>query len=104
MLTDIKTLLERFANSTSFDDLIDSINQIYKDADRDPDLKNWFKRLDAYIRRCLQQQGYIMEDESTQEWNRIYDDGHDLLRGRYRGHTDRIADEFKFLGQQFDAE
>lgn len=101
---DLKTLLERFANSTSFDDLIDSINQIYKDADRDPDLKNWFKRLDAYIRRCLQQQGYIMEDESTQEWNRIYDDGHDLLRGRYRGHTDRIADEFKFLGQQFDAD
>lgn len=104
MLTDIKTLLERFANSTSFDDLIDSINQIYRDADRDPDLKNWLKRLDSYVRRCLQQQGYIMEDASNEEWNRIYDDGHDLLRGRYRNHTDRIADEFKFLGQQFDAE
>jgi hypothetical protein len=104
MLTNIKTLLERFANSTSSDDLIDSINQIYRDADRDPELKNWFKSLDAYVRRCLQQQGYIMEDASNEEWNRIYDHGHDLLRGRYRGHTDRIADEFKFLGQQFDAE
>lgn len=104
MLTNIKTLLERFANSTSSDDLIDSINQIYKDADRDPELKNWFKSLDAYVRRCLQQQGYIMEDASNEEWNRIYDHGHDLLRGRYRGHTDRIADEFKFFGQQFDAE
>ncbi|KAF1957894.1 hypothetical protein CC80DRAFT_546948 [Byssothecium circinans] len=101
---DLKTLLERFANSTSFDDLIDSINQIYKDADRDSDLKNWFKRLDAYIRKCLQQQGYIMEDESNYEWNRLYDDGRELLRGRYRGHTDRIADEFKFLGQQFDSD
>ncbi|KAF2681523.1 hypothetical protein K458DRAFT_343734 [Lentithecium fluviatile CBS 122367] len=101
---DLKTLLERFANSTSFDDLIESINQIYKDADRDPELKNWFKSLDGFVRRCLQQQGYIMEDASNEEWNRIYDHGHDLLRGRYRGHTDRIADEFKFLGQQFDAD
>jgi hypothetical protein len=103
-LTNIKTLLERFANGTSSDDLIDSINQIYTDADRDPELKNWFKRIDAYIRRILQQQGYILEDESNAEWNRIYDQGHDLLRGRYRGHTDRIADEFKFIGEQFDAD
>ncbi|KAH5757325.1 hypothetical protein HBI88_191400 [Parastagonospora nodorum] len=101
---DLKTLLERFANSTSFDDLIESINQIYKDADRDPELKNWFKRIDGYIRKVLQQQGYILEDESNEEWNRIYDQGHDLLRGRYRGHTDRIADEFKYIGEQFDAD
>lgn len=103
-LTNIKTLLERFANSTSFDDLIDSINQVYRDADRDPDLKNWFKHIDAFVRKCLKQQGFIMEDRSNEEWNRLYDDGHALLRGRYRGHTDRIADEFKFLGQQFDAD
>lgn len=50
MLTDLKTLLERFANSTSFDDLFDSINQIYTDADRDPELKNFFKvRVPALI-------------------------------------------------------
>jgi hypothetical protein len=103
-LTNLKTLLERFANGTSSDDLIESINQIYTDADRDPELKNWFKRIDTYIRKILQQQGYILEDESNAEWNRIYDQGHDLLRGRYRGHTDRIADEFKFIGQQFDAD
>lgn len=101
---DLKTLLERFANSTAFDDLVDAINQIYRDADRDPDLKNWFKRLDTFVRKSLQQQGFIMEDACNEEWNRIYDDGHELLRGRYRGHTDRIADEFKFLGQQFDAD
>lgn len=96
--------MERFANSTSFDDLIDSINQIYKDADRDPELKNWFKQLNGYVRKCLKQQGFIMEDAATDEWNQIYDHGRHLLRERYRGHTDRIADEFKFLGQQFDEE
>ncbi|KAF2190228.1 hypothetical protein K469DRAFT_560616 [Zopfia rhizophila CBS 207.26] len=101
---DLKTLLERFANSTSSDDLFDAINQIYRDADRDPELKDWFKHLDAYIRKCLKQQGFIMEDASNDEWNEVYDEGHRLLRERYRGHTDRIVDEFKFLGQQFDAD
>ena len=68
MLMDLKTLIERFANSTSLDDLFESINQIYRDADQDPELKGWFKKVDTYIRRCLQEQGYIMQDASTDEW------------------------------------
>jgi hypothetical protein len=102
MLTGIKTLIERFANGTSTDDFFDSLNAIYKDADRDPELKSWFKHLNAYIRKCLKQQGYIMEDQSTQEWNELYDRGNFLLRDRYRNHTDRILDEVKFLADQFD--
>ncbi|KAH7551991.1 hypothetical protein BM1_08853 [Bipolaris maydis] len=102
--TDLRTLLERFANNTSFDDLIESINQIYKDADRDPELKNWFKRINAFVRKTLQQQGFVLEDSFNAEWNQLYDDGHHFFRDRYRGHTDRIADEFKFIGQQFDAD
>ena len=33
---DLKTLVERFANGTSTNDLFDAINNIYTDADRDP--------------------------------------------------------------------
>ena len=101
-LTNFKTLIERFANSTSTDDLFESINNIYRDADRDPELKDWFKSIDKYARRCLQEQGYVLKDESTDEWNALYDKGQFLLRDRYRAHTDRILDEFKFLGDQFD--
>jgi hypothetical protein len=101
---DLRTLLERFANNTSFDDLIESINQIYKDADNDPELRNWFQRINRFIRKTLQQQGFVLEDSFNAEWNQIYDDGHHFFRSRYRGHTDRIADEFKFIGQQFDAD
>lgn len=100
--TDLKTLLERFANYTSSDDLIDSINAIYADADRDPELKSWFKQMNSFIRRCLQEQGFIMEDECTQRWNELYDRGNFLLRERYRPHTDRIVDEIKFLANEFD--
>src|SRR6266536_2965462 len=102
MLTSFKTLIERFANGTSTDDLLDALNQIYSDADKDPELKNWFKQIDAYIGKCLKQQGYVMEDAATEEWNQLYDRGNFLLRDRYRNHTDRIIDEVKFLADQFD--
>lgn len=99
---DLKTLIERFANGTSTDDLWESINTIYEDADKDPELKNWFKSMNQYIRRCLQQQGYILDDASNREWNLLYDHGNYLLRNKYRSHTDRIVDEIKFLADQFD--
>lgn len=99
---DLKTLLERFANGTSSDDLWDSINTIYADADKDSELKDWFKAMNHYIRRCLKEQGYILDDSSNQEWNRLYDHGNYLLRNKYRAHTDRIVDELKFMGDQFD--
>lgn len=102
MLTDFKTLIERFANSTSLDDLFESLNVVYSDADRDPELKGWFRHMNTYIRKCLKQQGYILEDSSTDEWNKLYDHGNFLLRDRYRNHTDRIADELKFYADQFD--
>ena len=102
MLTNLKTLLERFANSTSFDDLTDAVNQIYRDAEQDPELKNWFSSMNRFVRRCLKEQGYILQDESNAEWNKLYDQGQFLLRDRYRDHTNRIVDEFKFIGDQFD--
>ena len=102
MLNKIKTLLERFANNTSSEDLVDSINAIYRDADSDPELKGWFRNLDSFVRKCLQQQGFILKDSSTEEWNQIYDKGHFLLRERYRNHTQRVMDEITSLGKQFD--
>ena len=101
-LTSIKTLLERFANSTSADDVFDAINNLYRDAERDPELKNWFKSLDSYIRKCLKESGFIMQDAANEEWNQLQDKGNFLLRERYRDHTNRLLDEIKFFGQQFD--
>ncbi|KAI7361037.1 hypothetical protein KC336_g21883, partial [Hortaea werneckii] len=100
--TDLVTLLERFANSTSFDDLKEAVNQIYRDADNDPELKDWFKDMNQYIRKCLQEQGYILEESSNERWHKLYDQGNFLLRERYRNHTNRVFDEVKFIAGQFD--
>jgi len=82
MLIILQTLIERFANNTSTDDLFESIKILYRDADKDPELKSWFKEVDRYIRKALREQGYIMEDAATDEWNRLYDQGNLLLRDR----------------------
>lgn len=101
-LTKLKTLIERFANNTSLDDLFDALNNIYRDADKDPELKNWFTSVDKFIRRCLQEQGFILQDAANDEYNGLYDKGRFLLRERYRDHTDLIIDEIKFLADQFE--
>ncbi|KOS16962.1 Uncharacterized protein ESCO_004645 [Escovopsis weberi] len=99
---DLRTLVERFANGTSTEDLWHSIDQIYKDADNDEELRGWFKETNNYIRKCLLDQGYILDDESTEELHRIQDHGRYLLREKYRGHTNRVIDETKFIVDQFD--
>jgi len=98
----LKTLVERFANFTSLDDLFDSLNQIYRDADQDPELKGWFRKVDTYIRKCLREQGFVLQDQATEEWNQIYDQGQFLFKERYRDHTDHVFDEAKFLADQFE--
>lgn len=82
--------------------MFDSIKTIYADADRDPELKNWFKSIDGFVRKCLKEQGFILQDQATEEWNQLYDKGQFLLRERYREHTNRVIDELKFLVDQFD--
>ncbi|CAK7236885.1 hypothetical protein SBRCBS47491_009788 [Sporothrix bragantina] len=99
---DLKTLIERFANGTSTDNLWQSINEMYRMADNDDELQSWFSNVNRYIRRCLQEQGYVLEDASTDDWNRLYDHGRYLLREKYRPQSDNVADQVKFLADQFD--
>lgn len=98
---DLKTLIERFANYTSMDDFFDALNDLYADADRDPELKNYFKSINGYIRRVLREKGYILQPDSTHEYNRLVEQGRFLLRDRYREHTDHVIDEARFFSEQF---
>lgn len=60
--------------------------------------------MNRYVRRCLKEQGYILQPMANDEYNKLYDHGNFLLRNRYRDHTDRLMDEVKFLGDQFVAD
>ncbi|KAM3508852.1 hypothetical protein MY11210_006563 [Beauveria gryllotalpidicola] len=99
---DLRTLIERFANGTSTSNLWKSIGQIYQDAQKDPELKGWFNHMDKYINRLLLEQGYVLEEQSTKDWDVLYQQGRHLLREKYKGNSDNVIDEIKFLGDQFD--
>lgn len=46
----LRTLIERFANYTSLDSFFESLNTVYRDAEKDPELRNWFTNVDNLIR------------------------------------------------------
>lgn len=46
----LRLLIERFANSTSLDDVFGSLEKIYHDADEDPELRSWFREMNTFIR------------------------------------------------------
>ena len=49
--TELRTLLERFANGKSMDIVVDAGHALIDDAQRDPELKEWFKKVNAYIHK-----------------------------------------------------
>lgn len=50
-VTELRTLLERFANNTSLDSLINALNVLIEDSRRDPELRSWFEQVDTYIQK-----------------------------------------------------
>lgn len=53
-------------------------------------------------RKVLKEKGWATTDECTRDWNGLYDRGVYLLRHRYKNHSQRILDEIKFFGEQFN--
>jgi hypothetical protein len=43
-----------------------------------------------------------MQDDWSHQYDELAEHGQFLLRDRYRSHTDRVLDEIKFLGTQFN--
>lgn len=48
---ELRTLLERFANGKSLDEVQHRTDAVYQAAKEDDELRNWFKRLDAFARK-----------------------------------------------------
>ena len=50
-MTELRVLLERFANGMPLSTIGDAMHDLYEDAQKDEELKDWFKSVDSYIRR-----------------------------------------------------
>jgi len=92
---EMRTLLERFANGASMKPILDAINEIYLAAQNDPELEHWFKTLDKYVRRCLQEPGYVMKESCDQAGREINESGKKFWNHKYATHRQTLFDEIE---------
>jgi hypothetical protein len=97
---ELRTLLERFANNTSLDIVLDAIDAIIDDARRDEELRAWFSDVDAYIRKLLLEPGYVIEPDCNNQANRLRESGRRFYDDKYKGHFDNL---FNSMGTWFKA-
>lgn len=90
--TELRTLLERFANGMSLSVIGDAMHDLYEDAQKDEDLRNWFKQCDSYIRQVLLEPGYVLEPKCNDEANRLRETGRYFYDDKYKGHFDNLID------------
>jgi hypothetical protein len=99
-MSELRELLERFANGKSIDVIFDAANALIDDAKRDEEFRNWFKRVDTYIRKVLLEPGYVLEDDCDREGHDIRESGRKFWDERYRNDFDNL---FNAIGQWFSA-
>jgi hypothetical protein len=119
-MTELRTLLERFANYKSLDVIIDAINALNDDTRRDQGLREWFQSVDAYIRKVfrpnltvlyvhllflqvLLEPGFVLEGSCNDEGDRLRETGKQFYDVKYRSHFDNlfnsVGDWFKAMGE-----
>lgn len=67
-------------------------SNIYTDANNDPELKSWFTSFGKYIRRVLQEPGFVMTDECDEQGRAFRRDGKGFFSERYRPHREQWVD------------
>ncbi|KAF7965517.1 hypothetical protein HWV62_43076, partial [Athelia sp. TMB] len=100
--TELRTLLERFANGQSMDIIFDAANALIEDTKHDEGLREWFSNVDAYVRKCLLDAGYVLEPDCNNRGNQLRESGRQFYDGKYKGHFDNLFNStgtfFKAMG------
>jgi Family of unknown function (DUF5923) len=99
-ITQIRTLLERFANGKSMDIIIDSMDGLIDDTKNDEEFRQWFQSVNAYSRKVLLEPGYVLEPMCNSEGRQVRDSGRRFYDEKYKAHFDRLFDS---IGTWFSA-
>ncbi|KAF9534642.1 hypothetical protein CPB83DRAFT_755601 [Crepidotus variabilis] len=98
--TELRIVLERFANGNSLDGIINAINDLIEDTRKDESLREWFSAVDLYIRKVLLDAGYVLEPECNNHATRLRETGRQFYDEKYRTHFDNL---FSTTGNWFKA-
>ncbi|KAI8986640.1 hypothetical protein BD414DRAFT_486634 [Trametes punicea] len=101
-MSELRTLLERFANGKSLSTIGDAMQQLYQDAQQDEELRQWFSDVDSYTRKVLLDPGFVLEPQCNNEANALKESGRRFYDEKYKGHFDNLfnatMDWFRALG------
>ncbi|KAL7411789.1 hypothetical protein BDY24DRAFT_121689 [Mrakia frigida] len=89
----LQTILARSANGHGIDGILRAVDNIYAAAKEDELLRNYFSQLDEFVRKCLLEPGYILDDDCTDEGRVLREQGHDFFDQKYRSQKDALFDE-----------
>ncbi|KAH7912681.1 hypothetical protein BJ138DRAFT_1147826 [Hygrophoropsis aurantiaca] len=98
--SELRALLERFANGQSMDIIFDAVNVLIDDGRRDAELRGWFKQFDSFIRKVLLQAGFVLEDQCNTEGSELRESGRKFWDDKYKSHFDNL---FASTGNWFSA-
>lgn len=89
-VSELRTLLERFANGMSLGVIGDAMQALYRDAQQDEDLKEWFRSVDRYVRKVLLESGFVLEPQCNDEANKLQESGRRFYEGKYQDHFNNL--------------
>ncbi|OAX34933.1 hypothetical protein K503DRAFT_774020 [Rhizopogon vinicolor AM-OR11-026] len=98
--SELRELLERFANGHSMDGIFDACHVLIDDARRDEEFKDWFRHLNSFMRKVLLQAGYVLEEDCNREGSEIRESGRKFWDQKYKTDFDSLFDA---IGKWFSA-
>ncbi|KAG2365756.1 hypothetical protein BDR07DRAFT_1458961 [Suillus spraguei] len=99
-MSELRTLLERFANCRSMNGIFDASNALIDDARCDDELRNWSYHLNTYIHKVLFEAGFVLKYDCNREGNEILESGRHFWDQKYKEHFNNLFDA---IGKWFAA-
>ncbi|KZT65934.1 hypothetical protein DAEQUDRAFT_675958 [Daedalea quercina L-15889] len=96
--SELRTLLERFANGASLDIIANAVRALYEDSRSDEGLRNWFNEVNEFARRCLIEPGYILDDQANARACQLRDNGRQYYDDKYNEHFNNLFNSFADWG------
>lgn len=95
-----RKVLERFANGRSTQPIVDALDVLYNDCAKDPELKQYFKSIDQFVRRCVQEPGFVMKDEANNQAKQLRTTGKKFFTGINKEDKGKYEDHFKHFFEE----
>ncbi|TDL17822.1 hypothetical protein BD410DRAFT_793854 [Rickenella mellea] len=90
--SELRIILERFANGKSMQGMISAAQKLSDDAANDEELKAWWGKVDTFVRKSLMEPGFILTPQFESQARKLRDESRKFFDVKYKGHKDALID------------